>query len=1100
MAGADTMTASAVANVSNKAKTRVCKSIERIKVVSLNITTPETGFRCGTSRGKCSEAREDISPRLTHKVEPSCVAKRTLKALENLMLDPGLDCFQQNMLSSKMIISDPSVDLNLRESSRIIRKQIGGAQNLRPVGKAGLKNKPLSIKDKISEWEGKKESPSPASAWKEEERGVKEELGTFLGVVEKITRDSVAKSQVNSKRVIKWPAASQENERRAGTPKSVGEPAEKQVDVKLRTEEPNPSAGKGSELKDIQKENLSVLNQVKKLEQALKGGSAELHPQLPGTYYSPHCLQEKTDEGQSPSEGQETANRLELGKRLIPLDSETSEPIFGTLEEVKSSRTKCKPGSEENVYTEPGLPEKKPFINPLPKPQRTFKHEGEEGWVPPVRNKRNLPPLPSVPPPPLPSSPPPSAVSRRLRNGKHKANADHRKSYEFEDLLQSSSENGRVDWYAQTKLALTRTLSEENVYEDILDPPAKENPYEDIEMNSRCLGKKCVLNFPASPSSSVPGTPTKLLSKPIFFRQNSERRSFKLLDVRKLNRDGTGSPSKISPPSTPSSPDDTFFSLGDPQNGKRRRKIPKLVLKINAIYEARRGKKRVKRLSQSTENSSGRVTDENSESDSDTEEKLKAHSQRLVHVKSRLKQAPRYQTLERDLIEYQERQLFEYFVVVSLHKKQACAPYVPEVTQQFPLKLERSFKFMREAEDQLKAIPQFCFPDAKDWTPICQFTSETYSFVLTSEDGSRRFGYCRRLLPSGKGKRLPEVYCIVSRLGCFNLFSKILDEVEKRRGISPALVQPLMRSVMEAPFPALGRTITVKNFLPGSGTEVIELRRPLDSRLEHVDFDSLFSSLSIRHLSRIFSSLLLERRVIFIADKLSTLSKCCHAMVALLYPFTWQHTYIPVLPPSMIDIVCSPTPFLIGLLSSSLPRLKELPVEEVLVVDLVNNRFLRQMEDEDSILPRKLQGALEHILEQRNELASDHEEGPLNSKQESSPLNEVVSEAFVRFFVEIVGHYPLFMTPTEKEERVLQREAFRKSVSSKSLRRFLEVFMETQMFGGFIQERELRKQGVKGLFEVRAQEYLETLPSGEQSGVNKFLKGLGNRMKFLHKK
>jgi hypothetical protein len=46
--------------------------------------------------------------------------------------------------------------------------------------------------------------------------------------------------------------------------------------------------------------------------------------------------------------------------------------------------------------------------------------------------------------------------------------AQPRKSYEFEDLLQSSSENNRVDWYAQTKLSLTRTLSEENVYEDIL--------------------------------------------------------------------------------------------------------------------------------------------------------------------------------------------------------------------------------------------------------------------------------------------------------------------------------------------------------------------------------------------------------------------------------------------------------------------------------------------------------------------------------------------------------------------------------------------------------------------------------------------------------
>lgn len=31
-----------------------------------------------------------------------------------------------------------------------------------------------------------------------------------------------------------------------------------------------------------------------------------------------------------------------------------------------------------------------------------------------------------------------------------------------------------------------------------------------------------------------------------------------------------------------------------------------LVLKINAIYEARRGKKRVKRLSQSTESNSGK--------------------------------------------------------------------------------------------------------------------------------------------------------------------------------------------------------------------------------------------------------------------------------------------------------------------------------------------------------------------------------------------------------------------------------------------------------------------------------------------------------------
>lgn len=77
-------------------------------------------------------------------------------------------------------------------------------------------------------------------------------------------------------------------------------------------------------------------------------------------------------------------------------------------------------------------------------------------------------------------------------------------------------------------------------------------------------------------------------------------------------------------------------------------------------------------------------------------------------------------------------------------------------------------------------------------------------------------------------------------------------------------------------------------------------------------------------------------------------------------------------------------------------------------------------------------------------------------------LNSLVSEAFVRFFVELVGHYSLNMTVTERGERVFQREPFRKSHTSRSVRHFLDLFMETQMFAGFVQDRELRQSGVKG--------------------------------------
>ncbi|XP_053740594.1 DENN domain-containing protein 2A [Synchiropus splendidus] len=937
-------------------------------------------------------------------------------------------------------------------------KMENGLSGKMSQGQAGVKT--ASIRDKISQWEGKKELTSPVSASQKE--------------TDHLKKKDVKASEVqrtDSKRFVSW-------DRQDSGKENEG----KFVDIRTK---PNLEGNKELILErglrespsELPQDKKSVLTVVKKLERATKDVPDRPSLAFPGNYYSPPSKEE-----------------------LEESEKRGSEPIFGTFDTTQpAGLRRRRDGDPENVYSEPGAPS----INPLPKPLRTFQHH-----TPPTspvsgpgsgKGKRTLPPLPSIPPPPLPTCPPPG-VCRRPWTDRPRDNSN-RKSYEFEDLLQSSTDSSRVDWYAQSRLGLARTLSEENVYEDIEDPPSKENPYEDIELERSCLGGKRV--------SPAPDTPTKLSSKPSFFRQNSERRSFKLLELRKTGRDGgVSSPSRVSPPSSPSSPDDTPCLSGDPYN-RRRRKIPKMVIKINCIFEVRRGKKRMKRVSQSTESSSGR--DENSESESDTEEKLQAHSQRLVSVQSMLRQAGRYRTLERDLMELQERKLFEYFIVVALHKTKAGVPYLPEVTQQFPLKLERSFKFMRETEDQLKVIPQFCFPDAKDWAPVDNFPSETFSFVLTGEDGSRRFGYCRRLLPSGKGRRLPEVYCIVSRLGCFDLFSKILDEVEKRRAISPALVQPFMRGIMEAPFPAPGRTITVKNFLPGSGTEVIELCRPSDSRLEHVDFECLFSSLSLRLLLRVFASLLLERRVIFTADKLSTLSQCCHAVVALLYPFTWQHTYIPVLPPSMLDIVCTPTPFIVGLLSSSLPRLKELPIEEVLVVDLGNSRFLRQLDDEDSILPHKLQAALEHVLDKRKELACDRAELP----HDCCSLSTVVSEAFVRFFVEMVGHYSLFMCGSDRDDEStlgsptsplpsssssFGREAFRKAVTSKSLRRFLEVFMETQMFTGFIQERELRRQGLRGLFEIRAQEYLDSLPGSEQRGVNKFLKGLGNKMKFLSKK
>ncbi|XP_030077282.1 DENN domain-containing protein 2D isoform X2 [Microcaecilia unicolor] len=404
---------------------------------------------------------------------------------------------------------------------------------------------------------------------------------------------------------------------------------------------------------------------------------------------------------------------------------------------------------------------------------------------------------------------------------------------------------------------------------------------------------------------------------------------------------------------------------------------------------------------------------------------------------------------------------FEYLVVVSLKRQKTGAAYEPQITYQFP-KRENLLRGQKEEEETLlKAIPLFCFPDGNNWSPLTEYTSETFSFVLTNIDGSRKFGYCRRLLPAGQGPRLPEVYCIISCLGCFGLFSKILDEVEKRRQIAMAVIYPFMQGLREAPFPAPGKTVRIKSFIPDFGTEIIELTRPLDSRFEHVDFRSLVQRLSPEQILWLFASAVLERRIIFLAEELSVLSQCIHAVAALLYPFTWEHTYIPVLPQVLIDTVCCPTPFMVGVQKRFEEEVLDRPLEEVLIVDLCDGHFVRQVGDEDVILPQKLQVELLSLLNQhKKESQSEH-------------VNTSISEAFMQFFIQTVGHYPSHLKHSRSGPSTFQERAFYKAISSKTTRRFLKKFVKTQMFSLFIQEAEKSSTTQAGYFQQKVTEYQE---------------------------
>ena len=57
-----------------------------------------------------------------------------------------------------------------------------------------------------------------------------------------------------------------------------------------------------------------------------------------------------------------------------------------------------------------------------------------------------------------------------------------------------------------------------------------------------------------------------------------------------------------------------------------------------------------------------------------------------------------------------------------------------------------------------------------------------------------------------------------------------------------------------------------------------------------------------------------------------------------------QHVFIPVLPSSLIDFVCSPLPYIIGINPSCIKQIETMEtMEEALIVDLEKKKFVRKV-------------------------------------------------------------------------------------------------------------------------------------------------------------
>ncbi|XP_078685418.1 DENN domain-containing protein 1B-like isoform X9 [Branchiostoma floridae x Branchiostoma belcheri] len=425
---------------------------------------------------------------------------------------------------------------------------------------------------------------------------------------------------------------------------------------------------------------------------------------------------------------------------------------------------------------------------------------------------------------------------------------------------------------------------------------------------------------------------------------------------------------------------------------------------------------------------------------------------------------------------------FECFVEVSAPSEKNKDP---EIAWKYP-------KDFQGVDGVLKMMPKFCFPlDIGSTTPV---SGQHFTFVLTDIDSKQRFGFCRH----SPGTR--SCLCILSYLPWFEIYYKLLNTLGelllRKQGVTTFTVRHLLEqdisSILEAVYthrvPDPDSLVNIHPKQPGLDFS-FTCPDPscLPSIPENRNLTEYYVAVEPINMLHIFSSMLYERRILITSSKLSTLTAIVHGAASLLYPLYWQHVYIPVIPPHLLDYCCAPMPFLIGVHSSLMEKVQSMAGLEDIVVFNADSNTLDTPFDDLQTLPHDVMSSLKSKL-----------------KKTGTMQGEGVAKAYLRAMVHLIGGYRDALRFKPGEEITFSEEAFISSRSNSS-KEFLTNVIQGQLFKQFIDGRlDLLNsgQGFSDVFEeeINLVDYSKGSIKTYTAWLNSVKKEGGNILKGVRKK
>ncbi|XP_061819963.1 DENN domain-containing protein 5A isoform X4 [Nerophis lumbriciformis] len=135
-------------------------------------------------------------------------------------------------------------------------------------------------------------------------------------------------------------------------------------------------------------------------------------------------------------------------------------------------------------------------------------------------------------------------------------------------------------------------------------------------------------------------------------------------------------------------------------------------------------------------------------------------------------------------------------------------------------------------------------------------------------------------------------------------------------------------------------------------------QRPSTSELPLFDFAirEVINLLGVENVLQLFTCALLEMQILLYSQHYQRLMTVAESITALMFPFQWQHVYVPILPASLLHFLDAPVPYLMGLHSNGQDdRTKlELPQEANLCFVDIDNHFI-ELPEELPQFPNKLE-------------------------------------------------------------------------------------------------------------------------------------------------